>query len=475
MNLRDTFQRVFVVSLDRRRDRWEAFQQRLPADWPFAPPERVQAVDGQHIQPPTWWTAGRGAWGCYRSHLRLIEYCLNNQIDSVLLMEDDAVCCDGFADKAAEFITALPADWGMIYLGGQHLHANQHPPIKVNDHVYQPYNVNRTHAFALRGDMLQTVYSHLHKTHWQQGHHVDHHFGQLHQQRNHPIYVPREWLIGQAEGKSNISGREPPRRFWESAGSIASPHVPAVVAVVGPFRGGTSCVAGMLHKLGVSMGDRLKPPTRANPTGFFEAAQLARICRQSFREPWLTEQNTHAQRVARLRNWAAGRDGQLIGAKHPTLCMMVGDMVDAWPDLRLVVVDRPADESILSLRRQGWWTPKAREAVIPTMVETRDTALANCARPVLRLKHHDTLADPAATVDRLIQFLDLTPTDAEIAAAISHVIPNIERSDNALYFFSRLVSASRSPAMDCATVPRPSRAPRRLYGPPAHRGPQAPR
>ncbi len=45
------------------------------------------------------------------------------------------------------YVRELPEDWGLAYLGGQHLYAAKHPPKKISDRVYDPYNVNRTHAF----------------------------------------------------------------------------------------------------------------------------------------------------------------------------------------------------------------------------------------------------------------------------------------------------------------------------------------
>jgi len=297
--------------------------------------------------------------------------------------------------------------------------------------------VNRTHAFALRGPMLQTVHTHLHAVRaWKKKHHIDHHFGQLHQKQEHPIYTPGEWLMGQAAGKSNIRGEDKPESWWNSAARIREQHIPAVVPVLGQFRGGTSCVAGLIHKLGVSMGDRLKPKNRANPSGFFEAQYLARICRQSFKEPSLTEENTHDQRVARLRAWAAGRgydDGQkvaTIGAKHPTLCLMVPDMIEAWPEVRFVCVDRPPEESSRSIKARNWgWPLEARRTVLPRMIEVRDRDLYLHAldRPTLRLDYHNVVANPKATVRQLIQFLDLKPTDDQLAAALDHVRPELHR------------------------------------------------
>ncbi len=42
------------------------------------------------------------------------------------------------------YVRELPEDWGLAYLGGQHLYAAKHPPKKISDRVYRPYNVNRT-------------------------------------------------------------------------------------------------------------------------------------------------------------------------------------------------------------------------------------------------------------------------------------------------------------------------------------------
>jgi hypothetical protein len=229
------FDAVYCLNLDRRPDRWERFQNEIPADWPFRPVERVAAVDGKLAPPPDWWTQGRGAWGCYRSHLRCIEHALNAGMESILLLEDDAKFCDGFAEKAQAFFAALPDDWGMLYLGGQHLLVNHHPPKRINDLVFQPYNVNRTHAFALRGAMLAKVYKHLNRIDWQKGHHIDHHLGRLHQRREDPIYCPPEWLVGQDEGRSNINGRDNELRYWVDADEIDSvkPADEPFVAVLG--------------------------------------------------------------------------------------------------------------------------------------------------------------------------------------------------------------------------------------------------
>ena len=99
LGLSPTFDALDCLNLDRRRDRWDRLQAQIPEDWPFRRVEQVSAVDGKLAPPPDWWTQGRGAWGCYRSHLRCIEHALNAGMESVLLLENDAKFCDGFTAK----------------------------------------------------------------------------------------------------------------------------------------------------------------------------------------------------------------------------------------------------------------------------------------------------------------------------------------------------------------------------------------
>jgi len=426
------FQRVYCINLDRRPDRWKQFLDALPRDWPFRYPERFPAIDGDKCPPPPWWKAGRGAWGCYRSHVTIIERCLNEGVESVLILEDDAVFVDNFAEEAQKFLTAIPVRQGMIYLGGQHLFQEQHPPQRVNEHVYLAYNINRTHAYGIVGrDAMEIVYRHLHRHDWKEKHHIDHHYGRLHESGAVSVYCPPRWLVGQRAGKSNISGKETANdQFWQGAAMVLNknaPRINPVVAVVGPFRSGTSCVAGILHTLGISMGAQLLSPEQTkhfNPKGTFEAVWLARMCRRFFKEPEMIEQVPRPQRIAELRRWAEERtrqvgSGKLIGAKHPTLCLMVEDMVEAWPGLKIIAVDRPVEQIVASALAVGW-LPTARE-VIPMMVTARDTALTRVNVPVLRINYEDVVTNPRDTCSALIEFCSIAPSADQMEMAIQFV------------------------------------------------------
>lgn len=83
-------ERCFLINFDRREDRLKEWMQQLPDPWPFPQPERFAAIDGRRVASPAHWTAGNGAWGCYRSHTLILEKCLHEGIDSYVVFEDDA-------------------------------------------------------------------------------------------------------------------------------------------------------------------------------------------------------------------------------------------------------------------------------------------------------------------------------------------------------------------------------------------------
>jgi hypothetical protein len=206
------FSKVFVINLPFKHDRLENLRGALPRClsqfeiWP--------AVHGDSIRHPDWWKAGAGAWGCYRSHLQILEKCYQEKLDSYLVLEDDAIFRPDFEELFLQFMRELPADWEQIYLGGQLLHEQQHPPQKISAHVYIPYNVNRTHALAVSRRGYEKVYKHLNATPFANSEHIDHHWGRLHESGKLKLYCPGKWLVGQDGGPSNISGNNNAATFW---------------------------------------------------------------------------------------------------------------------------------------------------------------------------------------------------------------------------------------------------------------------
>jgi hypothetical protein len=205
------FDAVVVISLARRPDRLEAFWGRLPADWPLPRPAVVEAVDGLEDRPPAWWQTVPGAWGCARSHHRVLEWASAVGVERLLVLEDDVTFVPDFAARLAAL--GVPADCEQLYLGGQHLATPA--PVPGRADIVSGRNVNRTHAYGVFGrPALEKLRDWVGAPDWKCRHHVDHRFGELHRARGVNVYAVRPWLCGQAEGRSDITTRTHKARTW---------------------------------------------------------------------------------------------------------------------------------------------------------------------------------------------------------------------------------------------------------------------
>ncbi|HYG82440.1 MAG TPA: glycosyltransferase family 25 protein [Pyrinomonadaceae bacterium] len=149
MNLNDFFPRKVCINLDKRSDRWERMCARF-AEHGIEGVVRFPALDGRALAPPRDWAASRGAYGCLRSHLAVVEQARREDWPSVLIFEDDTVLDPEFRDKFPRFIEQLPADWDMLLFGGIHYL----PLIRVAENVIKIDHSLSTYAYAMR----KTVY-----------------------------------------------------------------------------------------------------------------------------------------------------------------------------------------------------------------------------------------------------------------------------------------------------------------------------
>jgi GR25 family glycosyltransferase involved in LPS biosynthesis len=205
--------KTYVLSLSRRKDRLDKFFSRLPKPWIFPNIEVFDAIDGLKENPPEWWKVGKGAWGCYRSHHSIIKKCIEEKINSVLILEDDAIFGDDFNDRSKELFENLPTDWEMCYLGGQHL-AKPHD-IVINNTVGVGTNVNRTHAYAINKTGFTKLDYYLSQHPWpKKKFHIDHMYGYLQSKDIIKPYCPLSMFVGQDGGKSDIVNFNFPVRWW---------------------------------------------------------------------------------------------------------------------------------------------------------------------------------------------------------------------------------------------------------------------
>ena len=221
-NLTDWFDRVYVINCAHRPDRLKETKKHLEEtgmannDWVHYYP----AIIGDWTTCPADWQSGRGAWGCLRSHQRILEDVIHDRDErgqmrcgNVLIMEDDVIFKDNPLERLNNFMEVVPEDWGQIDLGGQH---RRHPKETPDPNVIIAGSVNRTHAYAVNAPTLNSIYRHISYPTDNRGStkHSDHQLELAHRRADWPVYCPKEWIVGQRAGSSNISGRTNETKFW---------------------------------------------------------------------------------------------------------------------------------------------------------------------------------------------------------------------------------------------------------------------
>lgn len=214
------FDRVVCINLPYKRDRWRAFRRRASAaGLDVSKIQRVNAISGDMCGHPSWWKAGAGAWGCMRTHARVLEDAIMDGVQRLCVFEDDVIFSPFFGQEFAKLVDSLPDDWDQLYLGGQHLRSPEAMSIGDKLPFFVCKNVNRTHAMAFQAKAMTKCYQHIsHAPDYIQHPkwHIDHQLGYLHSQDVLKVVAPMWWLCGQAEGSSNISGRVNPQFFWHT-------------------------------------------------------------------------------------------------------------------------------------------------------------------------------------------------------------------------------------------------------------------
>jgi len=193
-----------------------------------------------------------------------------------------------------------------------------------------------------------------------------------------------------------------------------------MVVVVGTFRGGTSCTAGVLSQLGYHFGDRLKPTNRFNPTGFWEDKQLAGICRRAIREPHLYMTNNYQHLVRDLSEWR-NKHEEIDAIKHPSLSFMIPQLEEVFTTVKFVWVHRSIEESARSLLKCGWWPRAPRLKLLEKMDRVISQTLLPQRTNWIRVEFYDLLSEPHRQIDRIKGFLEIDPTTKQLFDAANFI------------------------------------------------------
>lgn len=202
----DFFDRIQVLNLDRRPDRWAAASQQLGLAGVRA--ERFSAVDGTRPEIAAEYQAyaaqplvrlspdvprvassfdvyhnyvsqqariahlegvsgkkaiaSAGAWGYMRSYEAILEQALADRVESLLAFDDDVVFHRNFAGLFAKAVSQLPDDWLILQLGTLQYHWTKPWADWRSDNLYVTNgSAVGSHAVGMRFDALPSLIDHV--------------------------------------------------------------------------------------------------------------------------------------------------------------------------------------------------------------------------------------------------------------------------------------------------------------------------
>ena len=187
------------------------------------------------------------------------------------------------------------------------------------------------------------------------------------------------------------------------------------ICVLGPHRSGTSAVAGVLHHLGIHMGDDLIGPGHGNPKGHFEDREFVELHDRiigDWKKPalrvapyWTEYKALIARRNQAHRVW---------GVKDPRLTFAFPAFEEVCQEqTRLIATSRPTAITAWSLHSRGGHTTQ-EAADIAELYRARLERILDVYDyvPTIRVEYDQLIESPILVIDTIAEFLGVQPTQA---------------------------------------------------------------
>lgn len=205
-SINEVFERVMVLNLDRRKDRWDQVGASLARAGITA--ERFRAIDGQwdeiardyrsycdrpliphcsrarkvgsnaeffcdydsqrsrvaYLEQSTRKKAiaSAGAWGYLRTWERVLEQALTHDLGTLLVLDDDVVFHKDCQKLFSDAIAQLPEDWLILQLGTLQYHWEEEWVSSFSSRLYQsPGFTVGSHAVGLRAEAVPLLLDHV--------------------------------------------------------------------------------------------------------------------------------------------------------------------------------------------------------------------------------------------------------------------------------------------------------------------------
>lgn len=153
--LKNNFDKIFCINLDRRKDRWEETKIELKKWGLFDGINRISAIDGSKIKNNRY-PIKNGELGLLETHLKLIRNAKEKKYKNILLIEDDIEFTDEIKN-IKEYIDELPKNWDMLWFGANH---NIHAGNKINlisEKIIKCNYTYSTHCVAINNSVYDLL------------------------------------------------------------------------------------------------------------------------------------------------------------------------------------------------------------------------------------------------------------------------------------------------------------------------------
>ncbi len=189
--------------------------------------------------------------------------------------------------------------------------------------------------------------------------------------------------------------------------------------VLGTPRSGTSCVAGILQKLGVFMGEKLMRANPMNEMGFFQDVEFESL---SDGLEWMPTEKHEGYPTDALRELVAKRCKMGVdwGVKFRHAPFVLPDFVAACTDeVKLVVLRRSREASIESLTKWFMEGDQDPTEVIDRSLAAIEKAVKDSGLPVIEIDYDVLVELPTDQVAAISTFIEKTSK----AEAVDFVTP----------------------------------------------------
>ena len=178
------FDRIFIINLEHRTDRWESIEKYLNK-YNITNYERFSAISPQNIHaiPENFYKDMHnltgdiryylGAVGCKMSHYYIVEESKKRNYSRILILEDDAEFIEDFGKKIVKVLDGFTKvskqypDWALFYIGANF--DNKTPQKVVVDcdktenetNIFWSKDCLTTHAYAIHSNIFNLISENL--------------------------------------------------------------------------------------------------------------------------------------------------------------------------------------------------------------------------------------------------------------------------------------------------------------------------